>query len=223
LVPLGLPMAYPRLSLLVHLAITAPYKFAKLLGEAMRFVGPDRIIWGTDSAGYAAQIGAAVTGLREFQIPEELQWQYGYLPLTDEDKRKIFGGNLAGLLGIDPTVRRIGNMYSDKTKTTIDTIGNEAKTLDNIYEVIVSTPMGEVPGKAVLNVDGTSLSGVLSLMKNENAFSGGTIEDGKISFKGEMKTPIGKVPYDLTGTLINGKIDAVAKTKKGNLNIISKP
>lgn len=108
MVAMGHPNVYLCLSLLVPWAIAAPYKFAKILGEAIRFVGPDRIIWGTDSAGYGAQIGMAVLGLRDFQIPEELQWQYGYLPLTDEDKRKIFGANLAGLLGIDPTVRRIG-------------------------------------------------------------------------------------------------------------------
>lgn len=107
MVAMGHPNVYLCLSLLVPWAITAPYKFGKILGEAMRFAGPDRIIWGTDSAGYGVQIGAAATGFRDFQIPEELQWQYGYLPLTDEDKRKIFGGNLAGLLGIDPTIRRI--------------------------------------------------------------------------------------------------------------------
>ena len=53
-----------------------------------------------------AQISAASIGLTDFQIPEELQWKYGYLPLSDEDKRKIFGGNLGKLLGIDTTKRR---------------------------------------------------------------------------------------------------------------------
>ncbi|BCZ45555.1 hypothetical protein psyc5s11_16220 [Clostridium gelidum] len=107
MIAMGHPNVYLCLSLLVPWGITAPYKFGKILGEAMRFAGPDRIIWGTDSAGFGAQIGAAVMGLSSFQIPDELQWQYGYLPLTDEEKRKIFGGNLAELLGIDSTVRRI--------------------------------------------------------------------------------------------------------------------
>ena len=34
------------------------------------------------------------------QFPEDMQEGYGYPPLTDEDRAKIFGKNLAGLLGI---------------------------------------------------------------------------------------------------------------------------
>jgi len=33
--------------------------------------------------------------------------QYGYPPITDEDRAKIFGVNLGRLLGIDMTKRRI--------------------------------------------------------------------------------------------------------------------
>ena len=47
------------------------------------------------------------SGLREFQIPEDMQRDYGYPAITDEDRRKIFGENLARLIGIEPT-RRIG-------------------------------------------------------------------------------------------------------------------
>jgi predicted TIM-barrel fold metal-dependent hydrolase len=35
-----------------------------------------------------------------------MQDGYGYLPITDEDRAKIFGGNLGRLLGIDTTKRR---------------------------------------------------------------------------------------------------------------------
>ena len=107
MVALGHPNVYPCLSLLVPWALSAPRKFARIIGEALRFVGPDRIIWGTDYAGFGVQIGAAVRGLREFQIPEDMQHDYGYLAITDEDRRKIFGANLARLIGIEPT-RRIG-------------------------------------------------------------------------------------------------------------------
>jgi hypothetical protein len=223
LVAMGHPNVYLCLSLLVPWAITAPYKFAKILGEAIRFVGADRIIWGTDSAGYGAQIGAAVLGLRDFQIPEELQWQYGYLPLTDEDKRKIFGGNLAGLLGVDSSVRRLSQPPSGTTTpTTIATPEKEMAVQGTTYEVVVSTPMGELPGKAVLNIEGNSLSGRLSLLNHDNLFSGGSIEDGKVSFKGELKTPVGHMPYTVTGTFMEGKIEAVAKTKLGDLLIRSR-
>jgi uncharacterized protein len=48
----------------------------------------------------------AVQGMREFEMPEDLQQKYGYAPVTEEVKRKIFGENLARLLKID-TKRRI--------------------------------------------------------------------------------------------------------------------
>ena len=121
-------------------------------------MGPDRIIWGTDSAGYGAQIGAAAVGLTDFQIPEELQWKYGYLPLSDEDKRKIFGGNLGKLLGIDTSKRRGGpNAVTDSLNVNAKPIQlitpHEDKEVqqmpNNEYAVAISTPMGEMDGKII--------------------------------------------------------------------------
>jgi len=108
MVAMGHPNVYVCLSLLVPWALSAPRKFAKILGEAMRFVGPDKIIWGTDYAGFGAQVAGAVQGLRKFQFPEDMQEGYGYPALTDEDRAKIFGLNLAGLLGVDASKRRTG-------------------------------------------------------------------------------------------------------------------
>ncbi len=108
MVAMGHPNVYLCLSLLVPWALAAPWKFARILGEALRFVGSDRIIWGTDSAGFGVQVAAAVIGFRDFQIPEELQERYGYPAITEEDRARIFGGNLAGLLGIERK-RRVGN------------------------------------------------------------------------------------------------------------------
>jgi predicted TIM-barrel fold metal-dependent hydrolase len=95
------------LSLLVPWALWAPRKFAKLLGEALVFAGPDKVIWGTDYAGFPMQVKFAVEGLRDFQIPEDLREAYGYPEITEEIRRKIFGENLAGLLGIDAGKRRV--------------------------------------------------------------------------------------------------------------------
>ncbi len=44
--------------------------------------------------------------MREFEMPEDLQKKYGFAPVTGEVKRKIFGENLAQLLGID-TKRKV--------------------------------------------------------------------------------------------------------------------
>ncbi|MFZ5572736.1 MAG: amidohydrolase family protein [Thermodesulfobacteriota bacterium] len=102
------PNVHVCLSLLVPWAVCAPRKFAKIIGEALRWVGPDKIIWGTDYAGYGAQIRSAVMGMRDFQIPEDMQKSYGFPAITDDDRKKIFGGNLGRLLGIDTSRRRVG-------------------------------------------------------------------------------------------------------------------
>jgi hypothetical protein len=126
-------------------------------------------------------------------------------------------------LGIDPSIRRIGKKGSDKkADASVTKIEKEIKTMDSTNEILVSTPMGELPGKVRLNIDGTNLSGVLSFLNNDNMFNGGTIENGKVTFSGELKTPMGKMAYNVTGTFINGRIEAVAKTKMGNLKIKSK-
>jgi predicted TIM-barrel fold metal-dependent hydrolase len=106
MVAMGHPNIYLSLSLLVPWALSAPRKFAKIIGEALRFAGPERIIWGTDYAGLAMQVKFAVQGLRDFQIPVDMQEGYGYPEITDADRRAIFGENLAGLLGVDPGKRR---------------------------------------------------------------------------------------------------------------------
>jgi predicted TIM-barrel fold metal-dependent hydrolase len=106
MVAMGHPNVYLCLSLLIPWALNAPRKFARILGEALRFAGPDRIVWGTDCAGFGFQVRWAVEGFREFQMPADLRESYGYPEITEEIRRKIFGENLAKLLGIDPTKRR---------------------------------------------------------------------------------------------------------------------
>lgn len=101
------PNVYIGLSVLVRWALGRPRLFAKFIGEAMLFAGPDRIIWGTDYTGVEVAVRTSVDGFRDFSIPEDMQRDYGYPPLTDEDKRKIFGENLAKLLGIDASKRRV--------------------------------------------------------------------------------------------------------------------
>jgi predicted TIM-barrel fold metal-dependent hydrolase len=101
------PNVYIGLSVWVRWALGRPRVFAKLIGEALLFAGPDRIIWGTDYTGVEVSVRTSTEGFRDFEIPEDMQRDYGYPPLTDEDKRKIFGQNLAKLLHIDTSTRKV--------------------------------------------------------------------------------------------------------------------
>jgi len=79
---------------------------AHVFGKLLKYLGPDRILWGTDSynnGGPQSQIQA----FRAFQIPDSMQALYGYPALTAEVKRKIFGLNAAAVYGVDvATMRR---------------------------------------------------------------------------------------------------------------------
>jgi uncharacterized protein len=83
-----------------------PNAAAHVLGKLLKYLGPDRILWGTDSynnGGPQPQIEA----FRTFQIPDSMQTLYGYPALTAEVKRKIFGLNAAAVYGVDAqTLRR---------------------------------------------------------------------------------------------------------------------
>jgi predicted TIM-barrel fold metal-dependent hydrolase len=81
--------------------VTFPTVAAHLMGQLMKFMGPDRIVFGSDSVWYGSpqwQIDA----LWRFQIPEDLRKKYGYPELTQDAKRKILGLNSAKLYGVNP-------------------------------------------------------------------------------------------------------------------------
>lgn len=78
-----------------------PDAAAHVLGKLLKYVGEDRVLWGTDSIWFGTPQDQ-IQALRLFEITEEFQERYGYPALTDEIKRKIFGLNAARLYDIDP-------------------------------------------------------------------------------------------------------------------------
>jgi uncharacterized protein len=77
-----------------------PLECAHVLGTLLRDLGPDYVLWGTDSLLWGNpqwQIDA----FRKFQIPDELVEGHGYPKITDEIRRKVFGENAARIWGIN--------------------------------------------------------------------------------------------------------------------------
>jgi hypothetical protein len=77
-----------------------PTQAAHVLGKLLQAVGPDRILWGTDSLWYGSPQDQ-IQAFRAFEISTELQEQHGYPALTPEVKRKILGENAVALYGIE--------------------------------------------------------------------------------------------------------------------------
>ena len=125
--------------------ITFPTVAAHIMGQLMKFMGPDRIVFGTDSVWYGSpqwQIDA----LWRFQIPEAMRRQYGYPELTLDAKRKILGLNSARIYGIRPvegaekdrTYRPVPadfeSRMSDELKTIMELPGLAADNMSKFKE-----------------------------------------------------------------------------------------
>ena len=80
--------------------VRRPLEAAHVLGKLLLAVGPDRVLWGTDSVWYGpAQ--PLIDAFRAFQIPERLRERHGYPELTTATKQAILGGNAAAVYGLD--------------------------------------------------------------------------------------------------------------------------
>jgi uncharacterized protein len=119
--------------------VTFPTVAAHIMGQLMKFLGPDRIVFGSDSVWYGSpqwQIDA----LWRFQIPEEMRKKYGYPELTQSAKRKILGLNSAKLYGVkpDPKVKPVPKDYenrmSSELKTVLEFPGHVADNMSKFRE-----------------------------------------------------------------------------------------
>jgi uncharacterized protein len=82
-----------------------PEQAAHVIGKLLAFLGPDRIVWGTDSV-FNGNPQTQIAAFRTFQIPEAMQAEFGYPAITPEIRAKIFGLNAAAVYGVDPSLTR---------------------------------------------------------------------------------------------------------------------
>lgn len=82
-----------------------PNQAGHVLGKLLLALGPERILFGTDCL-YNGNPQSQITAFRMFQIPDQLQQEYGYPALTQAMKEQIFGLNAARIYGVDPAATR---------------------------------------------------------------------------------------------------------------------
>ena len=83
-----------------------PTAAAHILGKLLKYVGEDRVVWGTDSIWFGTPQDQ-IQAMRTFEISPELQEKHGYPALTKELKAKIFGLTSAELYGIEAPDHRL--------------------------------------------------------------------------------------------------------------------
>jgi hypothetical protein len=94
---------YAELGSTWYLALRRPREAAHILGKLLMAVGEDRILWGTDSIWYGPP-QSLIDSLWTFEIPEDMQEEFGYPALTPPIKNKVLWKNAAALYGVTPEV-----------------------------------------------------------------------------------------------------------------------
>jgi len=96
-------------------SVTHPRLAAAMLGQLIKGLGSDRVLWGTDSVWYGSPQWQ-IEALRRLEIPEDMQRKHGFAPLGAADgavKTAIFSGNAARLYDIDVTAT-VGQLSIDQ-------------------------------------------------------------------------------------------------------------
>lgn len=93
------PNVYVSLAATVNLAVRAPRDFAEILAKLLFWVGDDRIVFGSEAPIFHPQW--AIEAFWNFEIPDDLVRDRIGAPLTEDAKRKVLGGNLLRLHGLE--------------------------------------------------------------------------------------------------------------------------
>jgi predicted TIM-barrel fold metal-dependent hydrolase len=83
--------------------VAEPRLCAAMLGQLVKGLGADHVVWGTDAIWTGAPQWQ-IEALRRLEIPEDMQRKHGFAPLGPADgavKRAIFGENSARLYAFD--------------------------------------------------------------------------------------------------------------------------
>ena len=97
------PNLYLSLSGIISWYARSPYRGYHVIGTALQWMPADKIVMGCDAVW--PELGRQVDYIKNLEMPEELQEKWGFPPVTEGDKAKILGLNLARLTGIEPTKR----------------------------------------------------------------------------------------------------------------------
>lgn len=115
---------YGGLSVAMPFIHPRPRYFAEIMANLLFWIGPDKILFGSDYALWEPKW--LIEKFMAFELPDDLKQEYG-VDLTMENKQKILGLNAARLYGITPNehlskissdalAQQANEMYSAKGK-----------------------------------------------------------------------------------------------------------
>ena len=147
--------------------ITFPSVCAHILGQLLKFMGEDRVVFGSDAVWYGSPQWQ-IEALWRFQIPEDMCRRYGYPRLTPQIKRKILGLNSARLYGLQPPHNTVSPaVYKPVPADYKDHITLELK---QILEDPTVPPRASAPGSAFAHYERDNLAKIKQSYADEGGY-----------------------------------------------------
>ena len=176
------PNVYAELgAIFASCVVSFPTVCAHLMGILFKYLGADRIVWGTDSIFYGSPQWQ-IEAFWRLQIPEEMRRRYGYPEITEEMKRKVLGLNSARLYGLSPDPGRYP-MVPDDYQARIGADAELIKTMEYDDRLPNEPPMQNSP--EVPSPSDGSPYGVAA------AHRGDRLEKLRAEYRGEAETRFG--------------------------------
>ncbi|MBN7773223.1 hypothetical protein [Clostridium aminobutyricum] len=87
------------------------------------------------------------------------------------------------------------------------------------YAIVLKSQLGPKKGFITLQANGEELQGILECLGNAHSFNGKVINSDKIKLEGMLHTPLGEVPFYLTGIVEENMLTAafIVKSQKYEL------
>jgi predicted TIM-barrel fold metal-dependent hydrolase len=104
---------YAELGSTWFLMLRRPVEAAHVLGKLLGSLGPERIVWGTDSTWYGSP-QPLIDAFRAFEIPERMQAEFGYPAFTGAIKERILSANAQQLYDVPAGLPRAVDRTRDR-------------------------------------------------------------------------------------------------------------
>ncbi len=93
------PNIYVNLEATSGLLLHAPMRFARIIGELLKWGDSKKIVWGTGAT--AIHPAPLVEAFEAFEMPDALVQGEGFPAMTEEIRRDIFANNFVRLHNLD--------------------------------------------------------------------------------------------------------------------------
>ena len=83
--------------------------------------------------------------------------------------------------------------------------------VDGTYDITLGTPMGDRPGKLILNSNGGALSGTFESQQGNQDFEDGTVDGDEIAWSTMVTGQMGEMKLDFAGKVDGDEVDGTVQ------------